>query len=214
MKNLNEEINKIKSLMLIKEQCGSDYEVCADDLRNQNYIVYSPDEQEANCETDDIMISLKNLATTDGLGEGNPVIRSSKDLSNCFVLLKSRTRATGDSSHRIYITFYNSKAAVITYQLSDKNDKDVLIWQGQYDENGSSISIGKLKFRGVWKNGKSKMEDKVVIGLDRDKMQTGTKKNICGEKDELYYKYVLSFVLNTDTMRNGMTYTNIKDLLN
>ena len=40
MKNLNEEINRIKTIISINEQCDGDLDQCAQDLEDKDYKVF------------------------------------------------------------------------------------------------------------------------------------------------------------------------------
>lgn len=163
MKNLNEEIDRIKKLMLLNEQCGGDLTQCEEDLEDEGYKVTSPTEIEDAC---DEVENIKNIAQifskrvnpSNPVDISNVVINSAgSEVDDCYILLKSKREVGGVPE--FYITFYNDEQVVITKRLNSNMNNKKVIYSGKYSTNGTNLNIGKLKYKGIVEGNSTKMEN-------------------------------------------------------
>lgn len=152
MRNLNEQISRMKSLMLIKEQCvgtnSIQLEKCEQDLENNGYIVHNSFEQYNMCEN---KVNLKNaniVLESNNVNTNNLNFGKEED-GDCYLLAKS-VKITGNEP-KFHITFYDDQQVVITTRLNEDNDYKKLLYDGKYNANGSTIEFSTLKYKGVLK---------------------------------------------------------------
>ena len=67
MKNLNEEINRIKKIIYINEQCGDNLEQCAADLVDSEYKVFSPEQLKTSCEENTLIKCVYDALDSNGI---------------------------------------------------------------------------------------------------------------------------------------------------
>jgi hypothetical protein len=80
---------------------------------------------------------------------------------NCFVLAKSKIK-TG-TLPKIHFTFYGDSQLIVTLRLNSENGHKKLLYSGKYNCDGSSFTFGKLKYKGVFNDGKTTYENKGVV---------------------------------------------------
>jgi len=196
MRNLNEQISRMKSLMLIKEQCAgtsnAELEACEDDLEVAGYKVFSPEEYEASC---DQIENIKNLSdifskkknsSNEVLGSNFIISSEGSTEEDCYVLIKSE-RMQG-SLPKFTITFYNDNQIYINLLMGPKNDNKKLTWRGKYSTSSSSLTIGKLRYKGVNKGRSYEMENFDVLKSDGTKISIDASKSSLLSIEEGYLK--------------------------
>lgn len=225
MRNLNEQVKRIKSLMLIKEQCGGDLIQCADDLKDEGYIVYSDLEIAASCDNNEVIKSVK-----DSLSSVSSQLITGADqktsIDDCYVLAKGKGRTTG-TSHRTYnLTFYADEQVIISMKLGSKNDFKKLIFRGEFRSDGTNLDImggTKFKFIGVrdGSGGPTSFENANILNSSgAEVVTTSAEQSSWGVTDPLDYKSALNYFLNASgivtnkkVLQNGLNKTEIIKLI-
>jgi len=162
MKSLNEELERIKSLMFINEQCGSDIPQCEIDLENLGYKVFSSSELKTTCESNTTIKCVEErLEGLSSIITSNSLISSAgESTKDCFVLVKSVRKVKG--SPKFHFSFYADDQLVITMRLNSHNNLKKLVYSGKYACSGY-LKFSKLKYKGVYKSGKTTMENEPVL---------------------------------------------------
>jgi hypothetical protein len=160
MKNLNEEINRIKKIIHINEQCESDLEQCAADLKSQKYKVFSPEDLKTTCEENTLIKCVYDALDSNGITD---LLISSAGAStkNCFVLAKSKKKES--TLPKIHFTFYGDSQLVVTLRLNSANESKKLMYSGTYNCDGGNITFTKLKYKGVWNGKSATFENKEIL---------------------------------------------------
>ncbi|MHA2431426.1 MAG: hypothetical protein ACXACC_10420 [Promethearchaeota archaeon] len=151
MKNLNEQISRIKSLMLIKEQCGSDLDKCEDDLENAGYVVYNKNEQYSSCENKTNLTNANSILEGSGISANNRDLAKNAKTQECRLLCKSEKEENNEP--KFHITFYSDNQFVITALLNSENENKKLLYDGKYKATSSSLTFSSLKYKGIYKSG-------------------------------------------------------------
>tara|TARA_Y100000389_G_C17469150_1_gene528675 strand:+ start:1869 stop:2528 length:660 start_codon:yes stop_codon:yes gene_type:complete len=160
MKNLNEEINRIKTIISINEQCDGDLEQCAKDLVDKDYKVFSPEQLKTSCEENTLIKCVYDALDSNGITD-LLISSAGESTKNCFVLAKSK-QMTG-TLPKIHFTFYGDSQLIVTLRLNSENGNKKLLYSGKYNCDGSSFTFGKLKYKGVFDDGKTTYENKEVV---------------------------------------------------
>ena len=222
MKNLNEEINRIKKIITINEQCDGDWDQCKEDLEGMNYKVFSPDDLKTSCEENTIITCVNDVLTDSGIS--NIIISSrGSGTKDCYVLVKSDKTQSGVP--KFMITFYSDNQVVIESTLGNDNDNEIVLYRGKYECNGGNLKIlgGKFEYIGVRKAGSAK----IINGDVKDQygdfviVDPTESANYNIPEDKLKYKNFLTYytnlalgtVTNTNILINGLTNPQIIDLL-
>ena len=210
MRNLNEEIKKIKRLISLSEQCGSNIEQCETDLEGKGYTVYAPTEKKDICDENPVIKCVYKILTTNGVLDLiiNSTNSSTKD---CFVLAKSVLKEGGVPKY--HYTFYADGQVYLSVKLKSVNKDDKLVYRGQFncDESGNILTINKLIYQGIWggssitpKNEKVRDPNNEVIVV---RSTESTAYNI--PAGDLMYKNLLSWLWNYNVNEKGAILTKI-----
>lgn len=163
MKNLNEEINRIKKIIHINEQCESDLEQCAADLERQEYKVFSPEDLKTTCEENTLIKCVNDSLSSNDITD--ITISSVGDSTrDCYLLAKSKEKVSGLSG--FMITFYGDNQVVIEVLLGSKNNNDILLYRSNYrcDTTEFEVKGGTpFKYIGIKKSGSAEMVNKDII---------------------------------------------------
>ena len=221
MKNLNEEVNRIKKIMSIDEQCGGDWDKCEDDLERQGYKVSSPNELKVSCENNTIIKCVNDILSSNSISD--IIISSAGDSTkDCYVLVKSTKKQNG--LPKFMITFYSDNQVVIEIILNSENDNDKIVYRGKYECGGTNLQIlgNKFNYIGVKKSGSVTINNSFVKANDGtfvivDSSGSGNMKIPPGKlkyNDFLtYYSNLLSTVNNINILNNGLNKNQIIDIL-
>ena len=224
MKNLDEQLNRIKSLMLIKEQCGGDLAKCEEDLENQGYKVFSPSETSTSCENNDNIKCVKN--TLSSVSSSLSVSSAGNSIDDCFVLVKSKHKTSGLPT--FYLTFYSDGQVILTFLLSSENENKKLFYRSKYECDGSNINIkggsSTFKYLGIVKGTSVKWENGIIQkdsgGTSVDvEINSSESADMKIPEGPLKYGNSLTHYLNKksiysgNVLDNGMTLSNILSLL-
>jgi len=219
MRNLNEQISRMKSLMLIKEQCvgtnSTQLQKCEQDLENNGYIVYSSFEQYNLCEN---KVNLKNVnivLDSNSINTNNKTFGKEED-GDCYLLAKSVKEE--ENEPKFHITFYDDNQVVITARLDrDNNGFKKLLYDGKYKAEGSSIGFSPLKYKGVLEGGSfDKDSFPIMSGSSSTDILTisasdGASWGIpSGELDVQFY---LPYFLESNILTSSLTLSNVLYLL-
>ena len=128
MKNLKEQISRIKNLMLLSEQCGTDLNQCETDLENNGYKVFSPTESKNVCDDNENIQCLESSFSS--LSGKLSVSSAGNSIKDCFVLLKSNYQTMGLPT--FHFTFYSDGQIVLSFLLNENNDKKKLVYRSKY----------------------------------------------------------------------------------
>lgn len=218
MRNLNEQISRMKSLMLIKEQCvgtnPTQLEKCEQDLENNGYIVYNSFEQYNLCENKENLKNVNIVLETNGINTNNRNFGKEED-GDCYLLAKSVKEESNEP--KFHITFYDDNQVVITTRLNSFNDNKKLLYDGKYKSTSSSIGFSSLKYKGVLEGGSfDKDSFKIMSGSSSTDILTisasdGSSWGIpSGELDVQYY---LPYVLESNILASSFTLSNVLYLL-
>jgi len=218
MRNLNEQISRMKSLMLIKEQCvgtnSTQLEKCEQDLENNGYIVYNSFEQYNLCENKENLKNVNIVLETNGINTNNRNFGKEED-GDCYLLAKSVKEESNEP--KFHITFYDDNQVVITTRLNSFNDNKKLLYDGKYKATSSSIGFSSLKYKGVLEGGSfDKDSFKIMSGSSSTDILTisasdGSSWGIpSGELDVQYY---LPYVLESNILTSSFTLSNVLYLL-
>jgi hypothetical protein len=221
MKNLNEEVNRIKKIMSIDEQCGGDWDKCEDDLERQGYKVSSPNELKVSCENNTIIKCVNDILSSNNISD--IIISSAGDSTkDCYVLVKSTKKQNG--LPKFMITFYSDNQVVIEIILNSENDNDKIVYRGKYECGGTNLKIlgNKFKYIGVKKSGSVTINNSFVKANDGtfvivDSSESGNMKIPSGKLKYshflTYYSNLLSTVNNINILTNGLNKNQIIDIL-
>ncbi len=223
MKNLNEQINRIKSLMLIKEQCGGDYPQCEEDLEDEGYKVFSPAELSSSCENNEVIKNVKTVLDDNRLSGKYTISSAGESTLDCYVLVKGTNKESGRV--RFHFTFYADGQVVISQQLNSQNNADKILYRGKYECDGSTLKIlgGRdFKYIGIKSSGGANFENKVYLNTSGAEIHpTATQMDDWGVTDPLKYSGVLSYYLNVNSilsninvLSDGLNTTEIKKIIN
>lgn len=159
MRNLTEQLDRIKSLMLIKEQCGSDLTQCERDLEDEGYKVFNPKETERSCDNNNNIKCVKNVLNT--LSGNMSVGSAGRTVEDCFVLIKGNHKTSGAPT--FYLTFYADGQVVLTFLLNEANESKKLVYRSIYECDGTNIEIKggfrTFKYVGVSKGSSANWEN-------------------------------------------------------
>ena len=225
MRNLNEQVKRIKSLMLIKEQCGGDLNKCAEDLKDKDYIVYSPLEIAASCDNNEVIKSV-NDSLNSVSGQLITGADQKTSVDDCYVLAKGSSRTTGTSHRTWNITFYADEQVIISLKLGAKNDFKKLIFRGEFQSDGTNLDImggTKFKFIGVrdgsggptsFENGNILDSSGVELSATTAEQSSWGVTNPVNYASALnYYSNKMVIVSNKKVLQNGLNKTEIIKLL-
>ena len=225
MKNLSEQLNRIKTLMLIKEQCGGDLEQCEEDLESSGYKVFSPTESENICDSNDNIKCVKQ-ALSDVSGRIS-IASAGNTVEDCFVLVKSNHTTSGIPT--FHLTFYSDNQLILTFLLNPENGSKKLMYRSKYECNGTDIKIkggtSTFKYIGVFKGGSSDWEnppfkkkdgsgslvDVTISSSESSSMNIPS--GILKFGDTLTYYLNKSNIVNGNVLNMGMDKTEILKLL-
>lgn len=214
MKNLNEEIYRIKNLMLISEQCGGDLNQCETDLENKGYTVYNPNEKKDVCDENPIIKCVFNILNSNGITDLiiNSTQSSSKD---CYVLSKSVKKEGGLPKY--HFTFYADNQVYLSIKLNAKNNNNKLVYRGKFECNESSntITINRFKYQGVWSGSSIIPKDEKVKDTNGDSIEISSTEssNLNVPVGDLMYKDLLSWLYNYDVTSENTNLSKIISLL-
>jgi hypothetical protein len=214
MNRLDEQINRIKSLMLINEQCGVDLNKCETDLEDKGYTVYNPNEKSSACENDSIINCVSKIFDNNGIRYTISSTKSSN--KDCFVLGISNKKEGGIPKY--HFTFYSDNQVIFTAKLNSYCDDDKLMYKGKFecDESSGKLSINQLKYQGVYLNGSVKLETEKKIkdasGASID-ISSGKSTSLEIPSGDLKYPHYLTYVLDFNVTKNNVKINNIKTLL-
>ena len=214
MKNLTEQLNRIKTLMLVKEQCGADLGQCETDLENKGYTVYTPNEKKDVCDDNPIIKCVYNVLNSNGILDLiiNSTQSSSKD---CYVLSKSVKKEGGLPKY--HFTFYADGQVYLSVKLKTNNNNDKLVFVGKFecDESSNNLTINRFKYQGVWGGSSIIPKDEKVKNDSGESIEISStesaKLNV--PVGDLMYKNLLSWLFNYDVTTNNTLLTKIKSLL-
>jgi len=218
MKNLNEEIKKIKHLMLFNEQCaGTDpeqLEKCEEDLEGEGYTVYNPSEKRSVCDENETIKCVSEILKDKGIDYSISSTKSST--KDCFVLGKSKKIEGGLVKY--HFTFYSDNQVVFTALMNSKNDSDLLLYRGRFscDESSKKLTINNLSYKGIWKNGSTKPEiNKKVRDRNDDtiNIDSSLSSSLNIQSGDLKYPDYLTYVYNFNVKNNNIDIDNMYDLL-
>lgn len=224
MKNLTEQLNRIKSLMLIKEQCGGDLNKCEEDLENQGYKVFSPSETTTSCDNNDNIKCIKNSLST--ISTNLSVSSAGNTIDDCFVLGKSNYKTSGLPT--FHLTFYSDGQVILTFLLNNENDNKKLFYRSKYECEGTNVNIkggsSTFKYLGVVKGTSIKWENNVFQknsgGSSVDvEINSSESASMAIPEGPLKYGDTLTYYINKkgiysgNVLDNGMTMANIISLL-
>jgi len=218
MRNLNEQISRMKSLMLIKEQCvgtnSVQLEKCEQDLENNGYIVHNSFEQYNMCEN---KVNLKNvnIVLESNTVNTNNLNFGKEEDGDCYLLAKSVKEESNEPKY--HITFYDDNQVVITTRLNSDNGNKKLLYDGKYKATSSSVGFSSLKYKGVLEGGSfDKDSFKILSGSSTTDILTisasdGASWNIpSGQLDVQYY---LPYVLESNILSTPLLISNVLYLL-
>ena len=156
MKNLSEEVNRIKKIISINEQCGTDKDQCERDLEDLEYKVFSPQDLKSTCEDNPTIKCVADALSTVSDMSISSVGSSTKD---CYVLVKSNKTVTG--LPKFMITFYADNQVVISVLLGSKNNNEKLLYRSKYECDAGILKIkgGIFNYIGVRESGSAKMKN-------------------------------------------------------
>tara|TARA_R110002126_G_scaffold288978_1_gene443320 strand:+ start:131 stop:796 length:666 start_codon:yes stop_codon:yes gene_type:complete len=219
MKNLSEEVNRIKKIISINEQCGADKDQCERDLEGLEYKVFSPQDLKSTCEDNPTIKCVSDALSTVSDMSISSVGSSTKD---CYVLVKSNNK-TVSGLPRFMITFYADNQVVISVLLGEKNNDNKLLYRSKYECDGTNLNIkgGLFKYIGIRKSGSADMVNKTILKSDGSIMMvTSTETGPFGiPEGELmatnYLTYYLNQILNIsgNVKTNGLNITEILTIL-
>ncbi len=218
MRNLNEQIGRIKSLMLIKEQCvgtnSTQLEKCEEDLEGEGYIVYNKFDQYNLCENKQNLKNVNIILESNSIDTNNKTFGKEND-GDCYVLAKSVLILNREP--KFHITFYDDQQVVITVRLNEYNDYKKLLYDGKYSADGSAITFSTLKYKGVYEGGSfDKNSFKILSGASTTDILTisasdGASWGIpSGELDVQHY---LPYYLERNILTSVLTQSNVLYLL-
>lgn len=220
MKNLKEQISRIKNLMLLSEQCGTDLNQCETDLENNGYKVFSPTESKNVCDDNENIQCLESVFSS--ISNKLSVSSAGNSVKDCFVLMKGTRKTSGLPT--FHITFYSDGQVIISFLLSEHNDNKKLIYRSKYECNGSSVEIkggSGFKYIGV-KSGNSVKAENTVFEDDTDNdVEINNSQSASMEipSGPLKYQDVLTFYMNSkslysgNVLNKGLTNSQIMSLL-
>jgi hypothetical protein len=218
MKNLNEEIKKIKHLMLFNEQCaGTDpeqLEQCEGDLEDNGYTVYNPSEKRSVCDENKTIKCVSEILKDKGIEYSVSSTQSST--KDCFVLGKSKKKEGGLVKY--HFTFYSDDQVVFTALMNNNNDSDLLLYRGKFecDESSKKLTINNLIYKGIWVNSSTKPEfDKKVKNINGDpiNIDTSNASTLNINSGDLKYPDYLTYVYNFNVKNKNIDIDSIVDLL-
>lgn len=218
MRNLNEQISRMKSLMLIKEQCvgtnSTQLEKCEQDLENNGYLVYNSFEQYNLCENKENLKNANIVLESNSINTNNLNFAKEED-GDCYLLSKSVKEENNEP--KFHITFYDDNQVVITTRLNNNNDNKKLLYDGKYKATSSTISFSPLKYKGVLEGGSFDKESfKILSGSSSTDILTisaadGASWGIpSGELDVQFY---LPYFLEKNVLSNPLMLANVLYLL-
>ncbi len=159
MRNLTEQVNRIKSLMLIKEQCGGDLNKCEEDLEEKGYKVFSPSETASSCDNNENIKCVKEALSA--VASNLSVSSAGNTIEDCFVLAKGKHKTDGLPT--FYFTFYSDNQLILTMLLNEENKNRNLLFRSKYECDGSNIIIkggtSMFKYLGTVKGQTTKWEN-------------------------------------------------------
>ncbi len=224
MRNLTEQVNRIKSLMLIKEQCGGDLSKCEEDLEGQGYKVFNPTETASSCDNNENIKCVKEGLSS--VASNLSVSSAGNSIDDCFVLAKSKHKTSGVPT--FHFTFYSDGQVILTFLLNTINDNKKLFYRSKYECDGTNINIkggsGTFKYLGVVKGTSVKWENDIF-----QKDSGGSSVDVVINSSEsasmsipeggLKYGDTLTYYLNGkglysgNVLDRGMTINNILDII-
>jgi hypothetical protein len=225
MYRLNEQIKRIKSLMLINEQCGSDLEQCEKDLEEKGYKVTSPNELSFSCDNNDVIKCVKEWAQNNGIGGKLTIGSVGSSVDDCYVLFKGNKNVSGGPT-KFFITFYADNQVVISKRLDSNNGGKKLIYRSEFkcdSSSGPSIFGGKqFKYIGIRDGNSSKFENEPLKDANgREVLPTSVMMTDWGVGSPVNYQDTLSYYLNqTGIVSNkkiretGLNSTDIIKIIN
>lgn len=220
MKNLTEQLNRIKTLMLIKEQCGTDLNQCETDLESRGYKVFSPTETKISCDSNENIQCLQTSFST--LSSKMSVNSAGNTISNCFVLIKSTAKTNGLPT--FHITAYSDGQILISYLLNEHNDNKKLVYRGKFECDGGSTEIkggSTFKFIGVKSGNGVKYENEAFQdpnGADYE-INSSESASMGIPTGALKYQDSFTFYLNKkglysgNVLNNGLTHSQLITLM-
>mgnify|MGYP003658072302 CR=1 FL=1 len=210
MRNLNEEIKKIKRLISLSEQCGSNIEQCETDLEGKGYTVYAPNEKKDICDENPIIKCVYNILTANGVSD--LIINSTgSSTKNCFVLSKSVKKEGGFP--KFHFTFYADNQVYLSIQLKSNNNNDKLVYRGRFecDESGNKLTINQFKYQGIWGGSSIIPKDEKVKDDSNDVVEVTSSESASWNipVGDLMYKNLLTWLFNYNVTSNNTVLTKI-----
>ena len=224
MRNLTEQVNRIKSLMLIKEQCGGDLNKCEEDLEGQGYKVFNPTETASSCDNNENIKCVKNSLSS--ISSSLSVSSAGNSIDDCFVLANSNHKTSGVPT--FHFTFYSDGQVILTFLLNTINDNKKLFYRSKYECAGTNINIkggsGTFKYLGVVKGTSVKWVNSIFQkdsgGSSVDvEINSSESASMSIPKGGLKYGDTLTYYLNGkglysgNVLDKGMTINNILDII-
>ena len=214
MRNLNEEINKIKRLISLNEQCGSDLEQCESDLESKGYTVYAPTEKKDICDENPVIKCVYNILTANGVSD--LIINSTGSSSkNCYVLAKSVKKEGGFPKY--HFTFYADNQVYLSIQLKSSNNNDKLVYRGRFecDESGNKLTINQFKYQGIWGGSSIIPKDEKVRDDSNNIVEVTSSESASWNipVGDLMYKNLLTWLFNYNVTSNNTVLSKIISLL-
>ncbi len=220
MKNLKEQISRIKNLMLLSEQCGTDLNQCEEDLENKGYKVFSPTESKNICDDNENIQCLESSFSS--LSGKLSVSSAGNSVKDCFVLLKSNHQTMGIPT--FHFTFYSDGQVVLSFLLNENNDKKKLVYRSKYECSGGSVDIkggAGFKYIGVKSGNVVKAENITFINDNNNNVVLNDAQAVKMElkSGELKYQDVLTYYMNRaglytgNVLNKGLPYNQIVALL-
>jgi hypothetical protein len=201
MNRLDEQINRIKSLMLINEQCGGDWNQCEQDLEGQGYKVTSPNELSTSCDSNEMIKCVKDWADSKGITGKLTTGSEGNSTGDCYVLFKG-TKTVPAGPSKFHISFYADGQVVITKKLDEKNDSKKLIYRSEWKcdaANEPKILGGKKSFKyvGIKSGSGSKYENDILKDASgNNAVPTAAQMSSWGVKNPIKYDDTLTYYLN------------------
>jgi len=206
MKNLNEEINRIKTIIFINEQGQAELDKCETDLENAGYKVFSVNELKSTCEENEVIKCVADTLDSKGLKSENFLISSlGSSTKDCYVLVKSVMMIS--STPKFHFSFYSDNQIIITIRLNSNNGSKKLLYSGKYNCSGGNITYGQLKYEGVTKDRKSTMVNSELMNSSGDFINVDAVKasEIGIDVGNLKMKDTLTWYLNSIGIHKNVT---------
>lgn len=203
-KNITEEINRVKEIISLNEQCGPDLIQCGEDLQEKGYKVFTPKDYSTKvdkCRGNDVIKCVKELLINNNVNEDNITVADG-GAQGCYVLAEGSGIMSGTGRSKWNVTFFADKYIVITAKLGKHNKNMKLVYRGEFNCNIDEII--NLNYIGNFSDGRINAEAEYTLkdASGNDRTLTDAEAIELGDEDAKYVTnknylfYILESVMN------------------